>query len=304
MKRKRKWYPFFVIMVCAVIAFWTIVLVEGYVLAADGTLVKREKELKVLAALQSAAAQGTEGLFLAMTEAEETIKTAMAEAEETMAGTDTPKGEPLPEEPPKEEQEREFTQVDMSYLDGALFIGDSRTSTLAEYAGWDQTDFFVEYGLTIWDVMDERIAKDPDTGGTITVREGLSRKKYDKIYIMLGINELGNETADIFYEQYKTVIDEIRTLQPEAVIFVESIMHVSEAKDREGTYINNEEIYRRNDKIKLLADNKHVFWLDVNEVFDQEGTGKLNPDYTGDGVHLKVKCIPIWRDFLLSHGIE
>ena len=56
---------------------------------------------------------------------------------------------------PKEEQEREFTQVDMSYLDGALFIGDSRTSTLAEYAGWDQTDFFVEYGLTIWDVMDE-----------------------------------------------------------------------------------------------------------------------------------------------------
>lgn len=71
-------------MVCAVIAFWTIVLVEGYVLAADGTLVKREKELKVLAALQSAAAQGTEGLFLAMTEAEEAIKTAMAEAEETI----------------------------------------------------------------------------------------------------------------------------------------------------------------------------------------------------------------------------
>ena len=81
---------------------------------------------------------------------------------------------------------------------------------------------------------------------------------------MLGINELGNETADIFYEQYKTVIDEIRTLQPEAVIFVESIMHVSEAKDREGTYINNEEIYRRNDKIKLLADNKvELLLIDV-----------------------------------------
>lgn len=296
MKRKRKWYPFCILMSCALIAFWAIVLVEGYVLAADGTLVKREKVLKSLAALQEAVAPGTEELFLAMEETGAAIEAAMAEP-------DTPQEEALPEEIP-EEKEREFTQVDMSYLDGALFIGDSRTSTLAEYAGWEQTDFFVEYGLTIWDVMDERIAKDPDTGGTVTVREGLSRKKYDKIYIMLGINELGNETAELFYEQYKMVIDEIRTLQPEAVIFVESIMHVSDKKDREGTYINNEEIYRRNDKIKLLADNKHVFWLDVNEVFDQEGTGKLNPDYTGDGVHLKVKCIPIWRDFLLSHGIE
>lgn len=297
MKRKRKWYPFCILMSCALIAFWAIVLVEGYVLAADGTLVKREKVLKSLAALQEAVAPGTEELFLAMEETGAAIEAA------AMAEPDTPQEEALPEEVP-EEKEREFTQVDMSYLDGALFIGDSRTSTLAEYAGWEQTDFFVEYGLTIWDVMDERIAKDPDTGGTVTVREGLSRKKYDKIYIMLGINELGNETAELFYEQYKTVIDEIRTLQPEAVIFVESIMHVSDKKDREGTYINNEEIYRRNDKIKLLADNKHVFWLDVNEVFDQEGTGKLNPDYTGDGVHLKVKCIPIWRDFLLSHGIE
>lgn len=297
MRRKRTWYPFCMIMACAVVAFWAILLVRGYALAADGTLVKREKALKALEAVQTALKPNMAPFYSAMEEAGDILRTAALEQQ------DTAKEEEVPQEEP-EDKEREFTQVDMSYLDGALFIGDSRTSTLAEYAGWDQTDFYVEYGLTIWDVMDERIAKDPDTGGTITVREGLQKRKYDKIYIMLGINELGNETADIFYEQYKAVVDEIRALQPEAVVFIQSIMHVSERKDSEGTYINNEEIYRRNDKIQLLADNKHVFWLDVNEVFDQEGTAKLNPDYTGDGVHLKVKCIPIWQDFLLSHGIE
>ena len=200
--------------------------------------------------------------------------------------------------------ERQFTQVDMSYLDGALFIGDSRTSTLYEYAGWDDTEFFVEVGLTIWDVMEEEVAEDSVTGEKISVREALGRKQYDKIYLMLGINELGRGTPDTFSEQYKLVVDEIRALQPEAVIFIQSIMHVTDKKDSEGTYINNPEINARNEKIKTLANREDTFWLDENEVFDLEDTGKLNPDYTNDGVHIKAKYIPIWRDYLLAHGIE
>lgn len=39
-------------------------------------------------------------------------------------------------------EKREFQRVEMDYLDDALFIGDSRTSTLYEYAGWENTDFF------------------------------------------------------------------------------------------------------------------------------------------------------------------
>ena len=32
-------------------------------------------------------------------------------------------------------------------------------------------------------------------------------------------------------------------------------------------------------------------------------TGKLDSIYSFDGVHLKVKYIDVWREFLLDHGV-
>lgn len=194
-------------------------------------------------------------------------------------------------------EEREFQRVEMDYLEDALFIGDSRTSTLYEYAGWDNTDFFVKYGQTVWDVWDS------DMDG-ITLEQMLTAKKYGKIYIMLGINELGRGTAETFAAQFGSVVSQIRQLQPDAVIFVEAIMHVTQSKDDENTYINNQEINARNEQLKLLADNRTIFYIDVNEVMDEPGTGKLKQEYSFDGVHLQVKYIEVWREFLLDHGIR
>lgn len=189
-----------------------------------------------------------------------------------------------------------FHRVEMDYLDDALFIGDSRTSTLYEYAGWENTDFFVKYGLTIWDVWEQ-------TMDGRKLEDVLSAKQYGKIYIMLGINELGSGTAVTFREEYERVVAQIRQMQPKAVIFVQAILHVTAEKDAEGTYINNQEVNARNQEICKLADNETVFWLDLNEIMDNPATGKLDSIYSFDGVHLKVKYIDVWREFLLDHGV-
>ena len=52
-----------------------------------------------------------------------------------------------------------------------------------------------------------------------------------------------------------------------------------------------------------MPGTRRVFYLDVNEVMDEPGTGKLNSEYSNDGVHLKVKHIDVWREFLLDHGV-
>lgn len=274
MQKKMKKYPFCALMLLCVVIFWIVTPVMGYKVKLDGTLVKREAEKK------------------------EENKDKNKEKPEEQTET-------VPEKPVEEPEEKkaEFVQVGMEYLDGALFIGDSRTSVLYEYAGWDTTHFFVEYGQSIWKVMDQIIDTDAEAG-KVTVREALKNQKYDKIYLMLGINELGTGTAETFYEQYKSVVDEIQSMQPDAVIYVQSILHVTDEKDSEGSYINNAEINARNEKIKTLADNEKIFWLDENEVFDAPGTGKLNPEYTSDGVHLKAKYISVWQEYLLSHGIK
>lgn len=196
----------------------------------------------------------------------------------------------------EEQEKREFRHVELDYLDDALFIGDSRTATIYEYAGWEKVDFFVRTGLTIWDVWEK------DMDGTY-LEDILNQKQYGKIYIMLGVNELGNETAELFRQEYEGVLAKIRKLQPEAIIFVEAIIHVTAEKDAEGTYINNQEIDVRNQEIEKLTDGEKIFWLDANEVLDAPGTGKLNSEYTFDGVHLKVKYLDVWQRFLLEHGV-
>lgn len=194
-----------------------------------------------------------------------------------------------------------FATVDESYLNGALFIGDSRTVALQMYSGLNNTNFFVNTGMSIWKVMDSQIAN--VNGQTMTVDKALQSAKYDKIYIMLGINEVGTGTPDTFLQQYANVVNRIKQLQPQAIIYIQSIMHVTQSKDDANTAVNNNNINARNEKLKTLADNVNVFWLDENEVFDLEGTGKLNPQYTSDGVHLKANYIKLWVSYLLSHAV-
>ena len=66
-----------------------------------------------------------------------------------------------------------FVDVDQSYLDDAVFIGDSRTDTLKMYAGWDNATYYVKTGTNIWDIMDvvpddENITIEVKAEGTVT----------------------------------------------------------------------------------------------------------------------------------------
>ncbi|MBP7319888.1 MAG: hypothetical protein KA953_02365 [Lachnospiraceae bacterium] len=196
---------------------------------------------------------------------------------------------------------KKLEKVEENYLDGALFIGDSRTSILYEYAKWDQTDFFVKNGLTVWDV--NTITLSTVDGTNQTLEQVLKKKNYPKIYIMLGINELGTGNPDSFAGQYQQVIESIRRLQPESLIFLQEILHVTSQKDAEKSYINNQEVNLRNDALRKICDGKQVLYLDINEAFDLAGTKTLDPALSGDGVHIQAKNIQRWKDYLLNHGV-
>lgn len=198
-----------------------------------------------------------------------------------------------------EQNEEVFTQADKNYLDGALFIGDSRTDTLASYAGWTKTKFWVKTGMTIWDVLDEKLVK--VKGEKVSVKKALKEKQYEKIYIMLGVNELGTGSSTDFYNQYKKVIDYLKSTQPDSVIYIQGIIHVTNEKRPNSSYVNNKNINLRNSKIIKLADNKQVFWLNLNEIFDKKGKDELDKKYTSDGIHIMPKYIPIWQEYLLKH---
>ena len=191
----------------------------------------------------------------------------------------------------------EFDTVDESYFDDALFIGDSRTVGLRDYTDLSEhADFYCETSLTIYKVMEEEFK------GLGTVEDALAEKDYGKIYLMVGINELGRGTTEDFMQQYTEVIDTLHELEPEAKIFIQGIMRVSGEKNNSDAIFNNSNINARNNAIATLADNKQFFYIDVNEVVCDE-EGNLNAEYTFDQIHLLGVYDELWKQFLLEHGV-
>ncbi|MBE5832604.1 MAG: acylhydrolase [Butyrivibrio sp.] len=196
----------------------------------------------------------------------------------------------------------EFTQVDEDYFTDALFIGDSRTVGLSEYCEPldERATFYAKVSLTIYGALNKPFIK--TDAGNITVEEALTKQQFGKIYIMLGLNEMGTGTVETFVEEYAAVIDRIRELQPDAMIFIQGIMHVSEKKSRQDKYFTNPNINERNEALSQLADNKTIFYMDMNEAVDDEN-GNLLAELSFDDVHLKASSYQRWYEFLLNHGI-
>ncbi len=193
-----------------------------------------------------------------------------------------------------------YIDVDESYFDDAVFIGDSRVEGLELYSGLKNTTFYAVQGLTIFGLMGHEYAK--VGGSTVSLREALSRKQFKKIYIMVGVNELGTWT-DTFTNAYKEAIDEIRELQPGAVIFIQGIMYVSDDYSKAHDIVNNDNIIDKNNHIAALANGVDIFYLDMNPAITDD-SGYLDPELTWDGVHLQAQYYSLWVDFLKSHGLD
>ena len=189
-----------------------------------------------------------------------------------------------------------FVTVDESWFNDALFIGDSHIEGFCDYGGVPNATYYFKRGLDIWSVLNKSFV-----GGKQTIPQALSQRQFGKIYIMLGINEIGCGTTESYAAQYADVVACLRELQPNAVIYIQAIFHTSQKKS-DTTIYNNDTINARNAAISALADGQHVFFVDCNAVFDDEN-GALTSSYSGDGVHVKAPYYTMWRDYLLRFGL-
>lgn len=237
--------------------------------------------------------------------------TEMADKEENMAqisgnDTDVSTGGSDPQEDHEDGKNSaawSYMTVDESYFDDAVFIGDSRTVGLYDYAGLDNAAFYASSGLTVYKLFEEPDGKYKDGNWPENIGTALGRQQYAKVYLMIGINEMGTGDVDYFMKHYTEAVQRIRQLQPNAIIYLESIMRVTTERSAKGDYITNQGIDERNARIAQLADNQTIFYLDVNSVVCDEAGG-LNPEYTFDGVHLYAQYIDIWKQYLMTHAVN
>ena len=190
-----------------------------------------------------------------------------------------------------------------SYFNDAVFLGDSRTLGIADYAGLDGADFFCDNGMTIFKLLEDKGVTYQKTGEKMDLKKVLQEKRYGKIYIMLGMNELGYGNTNMYLKQYLKVVNQLREWQPEAVIYIMANLHVSREKNNMETEFNNMNINDKNVAAARLANGRDIFYLDSNPLFTDE-EGYLPDDSTFDGVHLYAQHYEKWKDFLCEHGVE
>ena len=194
----------------------------------------------------------------------------------------------------------EFYHADVSYFDDALFIGDSRTVGLYEYGGLGNAEVFAHSGMSIYKVFNEEF--ELQSGEMTTLETALQTKKFGKVYIMLGINELGYDFAQTV-ERFSEAINLIRQLQPEALIFIQANLHITNKKSEESDLFNNTNINHFNQAVGELADGKQIFYLDVNPLYDDE-EGGLSEEFTTDHAHILGKHYVEWVDFILQNAVK
>lgn len=180
-------------------------------------------------------------------------------------------------------------------MDDALFIGDSRTVGLMEYAGIDGADYFCTVGMSVYNIHKKPVSV-PNVG-KVTLTELLNGKKYGKIYIMLGVNEVGYKFSSTT-EKYSELIEFIKAKQPNAVIFIQANLHVSKSRSDSDKVVNNTAINGLNARLSKLADGKRIFYLDANILFDDE-TGGLAADKSEDSTHLYAKYYKEWGEWIV-----
>lgn len=198
----------------------------------------------------------------------------------------------------------ESPAVDDSYFDDALFIGNSLIVGLQKSAPL-KARYFASIGLNVSQVFTKPLIP-MKSGNTFTVSEALATVEFSKVYLMFGINELGWGSITSFIGYYGQIIDRIREVNPEAIIYVQSILPINEekwAKSRDyQSCVNNVAVATFNQKILDMCMQKKVAFVNVAEVLTDE-TGNLFSDATGDGIHIGGIFSTRWVDYLKTHTV-
>lgn len=209
--------------------------------------------------------------------------------EETTAPTQETEAPTAPTEAPP----IQLTKAPAGYFDDALFIGDSRTVGLMEYGPIPGATYFATSGMSVYSIFYDKI------GGT-SFQDLMESRSFGKIYIMLGINELGYD-FDQTVEEYQELIEWVRRCQPDAIIYIEANLHVSASRSHSDRIYNNANLDAFNKRISALADDIHIFYLDVNPLFDDD-SGNLADEFTVDDTHVLGKYYRTWSDWITENA--
>ncbi len=199
--------------------------------------------------------------------------------------------------------------VDASWFDDALFIGDSVTLKLSYYAdngSLGDAEFLcagsLGYNNALWDIDYPDNVHPSYNGVKYTVDEGAGVIDPAKIFIMLGMNDIGAYGVDGAINAMQQLLSKIEKNCPDAEIYVESVTPM--LKESQLKMLNNTTIAQFDSKAEELCKEKGYHYLDIASAVEDED-GNLIYEYCSDasamGLHFSDSGCYQWVEYLKNH---
>ncbi len=186
--------------------------------------------------------------------------------------------------------------VDLSWFDDVLFVGDSRIAGLREYCDLGCAHYYCDVGMTVYAVPSYQLfVRD---FGKINLHDLLTRGSFGKIFIHLGLNEVGVNN-DRVEQKYQEIVDFIQMKHPDAKIIIQSIMTVTREKAKDPRF-SLEQVKDMNARIKAIADAEGLYYLDTN-IWAADEEGYLRAEIDEDGAHPTIEGYREWAQWLLDN---
>lgn len=149
-------------------------------------------------------------------------------------------------------------------------------------------------------VMNRGIGGD-NTFGVLARIAPVIAAKPAKLFLLIGINDIGrNLPVDVIANNYEKIIQDFQKGTPKTVLYVQSVLPMND-DILTAAYLKNKGhlIVQLNEKIAALAKKYKLTYINLHEVFNN-GSGKLKPELTMDGIHIKPAAYVLWVDYLKS----
>ncbi|HET8830376.1 MAG TPA: GDSL-type esterase/lipase family protein [Pelobium sp.] len=143
------------------------------------------------------------------------------------------------------------------------------------------------------------------TFGILQRLKEVTEGKPAKVFLLIGINDISRNIPDeLIINNIQKIVERIKRESPKTKVYLQTILPVNNSYNKFKNHYNKDEhIATVNNGIKSIAKKSGVTLIDSHQIF--LGTdGRLEKNYTHDGLHLTAEGYAVWAKTLKKYVEE
>ncbi len=188
--------------------------------------------------------------------------------------------------------------VRKTYFDDAVFLGDSITEGIKLYDVMSNATILSNTGIGLGNIFTKEVDA---LGKQQTLIDALGTTNAGKVYILMGANSMA-DNKESFIDDYRKLVEAVKQKAPNAIIYVQSILPVTQTYAKAKPTFANSRIDEFNVALEEMCNELKVYYIHVADVM-KDKDGGLFENYSADGIHFGPTLYKEWFGYLHEHAV-